>query len=75
MQEKALGVLSGRGATIVAAAIRRKATTFASTGPRKNADTCADYLLAKRPYLGYPSGRTRVADSDRGDRGGVSDTS
>lgn len=55
VQEKALQVLRGK-ATIVAAAIRRKATAFGLDAPaRKNADTCADYLLAKAPYLDYPN--------------------
>ncbi|MHB2023877.1 MAG: ISKra4 family transposase [Mycobacteriales bacterium] len=53
--EKAIDVLRGR-ASIVAAAIRRKATTMGLDKPsRKNADTCAGYLLAKAPYLDYPT--------------------
>ena len=53
--EKAFEVLSGRAA-LVAAAIRRKATTLHLTDTqRKNADTAADYLLAKAPYLHYPT--------------------
>lgn len=52
---KALEVLRGR-ASIVAAAIRRKATTLGlNPTARKNADTCANYLLAKSPYLDYPT--------------------
>lgn len=52
---KAIEVLSGR-ASIVAAAIRRKATMLGlDDSARKNADTCADYLLAKAPYLDYPT--------------------
>jgi hypothetical protein len=40
----------------VAAAIRRKATMCnLDTATRKNADTCADNLLAKAPYLDYPT--------------------
>jgi hypothetical protein len=55
VHEKALEVLRGK-ATIVAAAIRRKATALRlDASARKNADTCADYLLAKAPYLDYPS--------------------
>ena len=55
VQEKALAVLDGR-ASIVAAAIRRKATALGlDDTTRKNADTCADYLLAKAPYLDYPT--------------------
>ena len=43
-------------AAVVAAAIRRKATTRGLTdAARKNADTAADYLIAKRPYLDYPT--------------------
>jgi hypothetical protein len=52
---KAREVLAGR-ASIVAAAIRRKATTLGlDDSARKNADTCADYLLAKSDYLDYPT--------------------
>jgi hypothetical protein len=52
---KAIEVLSGRAST-VAAAIRRKATALGlDQTARKNADTCADYLLAKAPYLDYPT--------------------
>ncbi len=55
VHDKALQVLSGR-ASIVAASIRRKATTNGlDQTARKNADVCADYLLAKAPYLDYPS--------------------
>ena len=53
--DKAIDVLNGR-ASIVAAAIRRKATTMRlNQVRRKNADTCANYLLAKAPYLDYPT--------------------
>ena len=55
MHEKALAVLEGK-AGIVAAAIRRKATRRAlEPDKRQGADRCADYLLAKRPYLDYPT--------------------
>lgn len=55
VHQKAIDVLSGR-ASIVAAAIRRKATTLGlDDATRKNADSCADYLLAKNPYLDYPT--------------------
>jgi len=55
VHEKAIDVLSGR-ARIVAASVRRKATTWGlAESARKNADTCADYLLAKAPYLDYPT--------------------
>ncbi len=58
VSDKARQVLDGR-AGIVAAAIRRKATTLGlDTNQRKNADRCADYLLAKRPYLDYPTALT-----------------
>ena len=40
----------------MAAAIRRKATTLGlDANARKNADACADYLLAKASYLDYPT--------------------
>jgi hypothetical protein len=53
VKQKALEVLRSKAA-IVAAAIRRKATCM-GLGPkeRANADTCADYLLHKAPYLDY----------------------
>jgi hypothetical protein len=55
VHDKAIEVLSGR-ASIVAASIRRKATMLRlDATTRKNADACADYLLAKAPYLDYPS--------------------
>jgi hypothetical protein len=51
---KALAILNGQAST-VAAAIRRKATTRGlEPSARRNADRCADYLLAKRDYLDYP---------------------
>jgi len=53
--EKATSVLEGRAST-VAGSIRRKATCLRlDATKRANADTCADYLLAKRPYLDYPT--------------------
>ena len=53
--EKANAVLTGK-AGIVAAAIRRKATTLKlEKEKRKGADKCAAYLLRKRPYLDYPA--------------------
>ena len=52
-------ILAGR-AGIVAAAIRRKATYHGlDPGQRRNADTAADYLLAKMPYLDYPTALNR----------------
>ena len=55
VHEKALAMLEGK-AGIVAAAIRRKATRLAlEPNKRQGADRCADYLLAKRPYLDYPT--------------------
>ncbi len=58
VHEKALAVLQGK-AGIVAAAIRRKATRRAlEPTKRHGADRCADYLLAKRPYLNYPTALT-----------------
>ena len=59
VHDKAIDVLSGR-ACIVAAAIRRKATTRKlDQSTRKNADPCADYLLAKASYLDYPTALTK----------------
>ena len=55
MSDKARQVLDGR-AGIVAAAIRRKATRLKlEPNKRQAADRCSDYLLAKRPYLDYPT--------------------
>jgi hypothetical protein len=55
VHEKALAVLEGK-ASIVAAAIRRKATRSAlEASQRANADRAADYLLNKAPYLDYPT--------------------
>jgi hypothetical protein len=55
VQEKARQVLNGK-AGITAASIRRKATRLGiEPNKRQSADTCADYLLAKRPYLDYPT--------------------
>ena len=52
--EKALAVLQGK-AGLVAGAIKRKATNLGlEAKDRKNADTCASYLLAKARYLDYP---------------------
>ena len=52
---KALAVLNGEAST-VAASIRRKATCWhLEPSKRANADTCANYLLRKRPYLDYPT--------------------
>ena len=55
VHEKARQVLEGR-AGIVAASMRRKATRLRlEPSNREGADRCADYLLAKRPYLDYPT--------------------
>jgi len=55
VSDKARQVLDGR-AGIVAAAIRRKATRLKlEPNKRQAADRCSDYLLAKRPYLDYPT--------------------
>lgn len=52
--DKALSVLEGNAST-VAASIRRKATRLGlDAAARNNADTCADYLLAKQDHLDYP---------------------
>jgi hypothetical protein len=51
--EHARRVLAG-GSSVVAGAIRRKATRLGLAGDRrKRVDVCADYLIRKRPYLGY----------------------
>ena len=58
VHEKARAVLNGK-AGIVAASIRRKATRLGlDSDKRANADACADYLLAKRRYLDYPTALT-----------------
>ena len=58
VRDKARAVLDGQAGT-VAAAIRRKATTLRlDADKRAGADRCADYLLAKRPYLDYPTALT-----------------
>src|SRR6266700_2030913 len=55
VRAQARQVLAGR-AGIVAAAIRRKATYHGlDPAKRKPADTAAAYLLAKKPYLDYPT--------------------
>jgi hypothetical protein len=55
VHDKAHTVLDGK-ASIVAAAIRRKATRLGlDAAERANADRAADYLLNKAPYLGYPA--------------------
>ncbi len=59
VRTKALEVLRGNSAT-VGAAVRRKATV-AGLEPqrRKAADSCADYLRRKRPYLDYATALAR----------------
>jgi hypothetical protein len=55
----ARAVLTGR-AGIVAAAIRRKATYHGlDPSARRHADSAAGYLLAKKPYLDYPTALAR----------------
>jgi len=55
VRTQARQILAGR-AGIVAAAIRRKATYHGlDPGQRRNADITAAYLLAKKPYLDYPT--------------------
>src|SRR6266498_231904 len=55
VRTQARQILAGR-AGIVAAAIRRKATYHGlDPGGRRSADVAADYLLAKKPYLDYPT--------------------
>jgi hypothetical protein len=59
VRTQARQILSGR-AGIVAAAIRRKATYHGlDPGARRSADAAADYLLAKKPYLNYPTALDR----------------
>jgi hypothetical protein len=59
VRAQARQILAGR-AGIVAAAIRRKATYHGlEPGKRKPADTCAAYLLAKKPFLDYPTALAR----------------
>jgi hypothetical protein len=51
--EQSHAILEGKAAQ-VAASIRRRATRFGySATERAGADTCADYLTAKKPYLAY----------------------
>jgi hypothetical protein len=53
VKDKATEVLRSK-ASVVAGAIRRKATCLGLEPSRRaNADTCADYLLAKSKYLDY----------------------
>lgn len=55
VRDKSTAVLNGQAST-VAASVRRKATCLRlDPAKRANADTCADYLLRKRPYLDYPT--------------------
>jgi hypothetical protein len=59
VHDHARSILAGR-ASIVAAAIRRKATrNHLDPAKRKPADTAAAYLLNKKPYLDYPTALTR----------------
>jgi hypothetical protein len=51
--EQATKILQGKAAQ-VAAGIRRRATRFGyKPAERAGADTCANYLTSKQPYLGY----------------------
>jgi hypothetical protein len=53
--DQARKVLDGKAGT-VAATIRRTATRGGySQAERKGADTCANYLTSKKPYLDYPT--------------------
>lgn len=55
VREQAKAILAGR-ASIVAAAIRRKATYHGlDPSHRKPADVCATYLINKKNYLDYPA--------------------
>jgi hypothetical protein len=56
--EQARKILHGKAGT-VATGIRRRATRGGySTAERKGADTCANYLTNKKPYLNYPTALT-----------------
>ena len=58
VKDKQRALLEGNAsnAGIVAASIRRKATRLGlDAKQRQSADRCADYLLAKRRYLDYPT--------------------
>jgi hypothetical protein len=55
---RAAQILAGNAAA-VATGIRRRATTYGYQGKeRDGADTCADYLTAKNPYLDYGTALT-----------------
>lgn len=55
VHDRATAVLEGR-CSDVAGGIRRKATYLGFTkSQRKGVDTCARYLINKRPYLDYPT--------------------
>jgi hypothetical protein len=55
VHDKAMAILHGK-ATRVAASIRRTATRRGlEPCQRAGADTCADYLVNKAPYLDYPT--------------------
>jgi hypothetical protein len=59
VHKHAFSILQGRS-SVVAAAIRRKATCLAlGADERKNADVCADYLTRKRRYLDYATALER----------------
>ncbi len=54
VRSQAMAVLKGK-ASQVAGAMRRSATRRGlASARREGVDTCATYLLNKRPYLGYP---------------------
>jgi hypothetical protein len=66
VHDKALNILRGEAST-VAASIRRKATCLGLSAPaRANADTCADYLLRKRPTSTTPPPWPRAGQSPPG---------
>jgi hypothetical protein len=57
--DQATKILDGKAGQ-VAAGIRRRATQFGySAKERAGADQCADYLSAKKPYLGYDTALTK----------------
>ena len=59
VQEQVLAILQGK-ASLVAAAMRRKATMLGlDADQRKGVDKCAKYLLNKQAYLDYPTALAR----------------
>lgn len=55
VRDRALAVLGGNARTVAAGIRRRASAAGLRPGRRRNADTAADYLDAKAPYLDYPT--------------------